>query len=73
VVAVVIAVVQFTAGLLIFARKVAGVVMAILIAALSIVINFLTIGAYPVWSGVAIACGMLVLWAVTVHGEDFGA
>ncbi len=30
----------------------------------------LSIGAYPVWSSIAIVCSMLVLWAVTVHWEE---
>jgi hypothetical protein len=29
--------------------------------------NFTTVGAYPVWSCIAIAGNALVLWAVTVH------
>ncbi len=33
-------------------------------------LNFTSIGAYPVWSSVAIVCSMLVLWAVTVHWEE---
>ena len=33
-------------------------------------VNFLSIGAYPVWSIAAIVCSFLVLWAVTVHWEE---
>jgi len=48
-----------------------GVLMAIVLAMAGIFINFLSIGAYPIWSCIAIVCSALVLWAVTVHGEDF--
>ena len=68
-IAIVIAAVQIIAGGLLFARKVGGVIMAIVIAMCGMLVNFLSIGAYPVWSIVAIVCNGLVLWAVTVHGE----
>ena len=70
-IAVVVAVVQIVAGGLLFARKIGGVLMAIVLAMCGIFVNFLSIGAYPVWSIVAIVCSGLVLWAVTVHGEAF--
>jgi hypothetical protein len=58
-------------GGLLFARKVAGMLMAIVVAMCGIFLNFLSIGAYPVWSTIAIVGSSLVLWAVTVHSEDF--
>jgi hypothetical protein len=70
-IAVVVAAVQIIAGGLLFARKIGGVLMAIVLAMAGIFVNFLSIGAYPVWSCIAIVCSALVLWAVTVHGEDF--
>jgi hypothetical protein len=70
-IAVVVAAVQIIAGGLLFARKIGGVLMAIVLAMAGIFVNFLSIGAYPVWSCIAIVCSGLVLWAVTVHGEDF--
>ena len=66
-----IAAVQIVAGGLLFARKLGGVIMAIVISMCGILVNFLSIGAYPVWSIVAMVCNGLVLWAVTVHGNDF--
>jgi hypothetical protein len=70
-IAVVVAAVQITAGGLLFARKLGGVIMALVISMSAMLVNFLSIGAYPVWSVVAIVCNALVLWAVTVHGNDF--
>src|SRR4051812_39209288 len=70
-IAVVIAAIQIVAGGLLFARKVGGVIMAIVISMCGMLVNFLSIGAYPVWSIVAMVCNALVLWAVTVHGNDF--
>jgi hypothetical protein len=70
-IAVILAAVQIVAGGLLFARKVGGVIMAIVISMCGMLVNFLSIGAYPVWSVVAMVCNALVLWAVTVHGNDF--
>ena len=69
--AIVIALCQLVVGGLLFARKVAGMLMAIVVAMAGIFVNFLSIGAYPVWSIVAITGSALVLWAVTVHSDEF--
>jgi hypothetical protein len=69
--AVIVAVVQLVAGGLLFARKLGGVLMAIVLAMVGILMNFLSIGAYPVWSVIAMSCNALVLWAVTVHSDQF--
>ena len=45
--------------------------MAIVVAMTGIFFNFLSIGAYPVWSTIAIVGSALVLWAVTVHSDEF--
>jgi hypothetical protein len=70
-IALIIAIIQIVAGGLLFARKIGGVLMEIVLAMSGIFLNFLSIGAYPIWSIIAIVCSALVLWAVTVHGEDF--
>ena len=42
-----------------------------LIAFAGLFVNFLSIGAYPVWSILALVANGLVLWAVTVYGDAF--
>ena len=68
---VAVAVVQLSAGGLVLARKVVGRVLAIGIALAGLFVNFLSIGAYPIWSILALVANGLVLWAVTVYGEAF--
>src|SRR3954464_15095135 len=63
-IAIIFGAVQFVAVGLLLARKVGGMLMAIVLAMVGILINFLSIGAYPVWSVVAMVCNALVLWAV---------
>jgi hypothetical protein len=70
-VSVVVAAVQLTAGGLVLARKVVGRALAIVIALSGLFVNFLSVGAYPLWSILALVANGLVLWAVTVYGDAF--
>lgn len=44
--------------------------VAVVLASLAIVANFLWLPYYPLWSMVLIALDVFVIWAVTVHGQD---
>jgi hypothetical protein len=68
---VAVAVVQLAAGSLVLARMVVGRALAIAVALGGLFVNFLAIGAYPIWSILALVANGLVLWAVTVYGEAF--
>jgi len=69
-IALIIAAVQILTAWFIYSRKVAGMSMGIAVSMLATLVNFTSIGAYPLWSGAAIVCSVLVLWAVTVHWEE---
>jgi hypothetical protein len=45
-------------------------IVAVVIAMLSAVVNIAFLPAYPVWSTIMIAVDVLVIWAVTVHGDE---
>lgn len=68
---VVAAGVQVAAGSLVLARRVVGRALAGVLAFAGLFVNFLSIGAYPVWSILALIANGLVLWAVTVYGDAF--
>jgi hypothetical protein len=70
-VALIVAAVQLLVGVLLLLRKTAGVLMAIVVSMFAVMLNFLTLGAHPGWSAVALVCNALVLWAVTVHSDAF--
>jgi hypothetical protein len=70
-IALIVAVIQFGVGALLFARKMIGMLAALVVSMTAIFVNFLSIGAYPVWSSIAIVGSCLVLWAVTVHSDEF--
>ena len=65
------AAVQVAAGGLVLARRVVGRALAVVIALAGLFVNFLSIGAYPLWSILALVANGLVLWAVTVYGNAF--
>lgn len=70
-VSVAVAAVQLSAGSLVLARRLVGRVLAVTIAMAGLFVNFLSVGAYPVWSILALVANGLVLWAVTVYGDAF--
>jgi hypothetical protein len=66
-----VAATQLAAGVLVLARRVVGRTLAVVIALAGLFVNFLSVGAYPLWSILALVANGLVLWAVTVYGEAF--
>jgi hypothetical protein len=60
--------VQLAAGVLILRRSVAGAMLGIALAVLHAMLALLTIGAYPVWSIIALTIDGLIIYALTVHG-----
>jgi hypothetical protein len=58
------------AGLGLFSGHVLARAVAVFVAGVSIVANFLSMPAYPVWSLTVIAVDVLVIYALTAHGRD---
>ncbi len=58
------------AGFLLLAGSLVGRIVAIVLAALSIVVDFLWQPVFPVWAIVVITIDVLVLYAVIVHGKE---
>jgi hypothetical protein len=42
----------------------------VIVAGLAVVWNFAWLPYYPIWSVIAIAIAITVIWALTVHGRD---
>ena len=58
------------AGLGVFAGKMWARVVGVVLACLSILVNFAFIAAYPFWSVIVIAMDVFVIMALTVHGRE---
>jgi hypothetical protein len=61
------------AGLFLFQGATWARAVAVAVACLSIITNFMWAPYYPVWSLVIIAFDVFVIWAVTAHGRDIAA
>jgi hypothetical protein len=44
--------------------------IGVAVAAISAMVNFLSIPYYPLWSILVLALNIGVIWALTVHGRD---
>jgi len=70
-VVLVVGAVQLLGSGLVVARRAGGAIIAGFLAFLGLLVNFLSIGAYPVWAVILMAIDALILWAVTVHSDEF--
>lgn len=61
------------AGFFVFRGAVWARTIGVIIAALSVIVNFAWLPYYPVWSLIIIALDVFVIWALTVHGRDITA
>lgn len=70
-VALIVGVIQVAGALLIASQRASGAIIAGFLAFLGLLVNFLSLGAYPIWSVILLVINSLILWAVTVHSEEF--
>ena len=68
-----VGVIAVIAGIALFSGKVWARTFGILVAGLSIIVNFAWLPYYPVWAIVIIAFDIFVIWALTAHGRDIVA
>lgn len=63
-------IVVFVASFGLFTGRLWARAVGVLVAAASLILNFMYLPYFPVWSVVMIAVSILVIWALTVHGRD---
>ena len=63
-------IVVMAAGVGLFTGQTWARAVAVVVAALSAVVNVGFLSAYPIWSALMIALDVVVIWAVTVHGGE---
>jgi hypothetical protein len=66
----VIAALQLLTGALVLGRHVLGAVLGIGIASISLLVQLMAIGAYPIWSVIVIVIDGLVIYGLAMHGTD---
>lgn len=58
------------AGILVLRGNLFGRMIAVILAVLSIIVNFIWLPVYPVWAIVIITLDVFILYAVIVHGRE---
>ena len=58
------------AGIALLNGRLWGRIVGVILAVLSILVNAAFLAAYPIWSTILIAVDVLVIWALTVHGDE---
>ncbi len=58
------------AGIALFTGKMWARVVGVTVAMLSALVNIAFIQANPVWSAIMITIDVLIIWALTVHGDE---
>lgn len=66
----ILGIVVILAGLALLAGQLWARIVAVILAFGSALVNIAFLAAYPVWSLAMIAIDVLVIWAVTVHGNE---
>jgi hypothetical protein len=66
----ILGVIIFLAGLGVLSGNVLARTVGVIVAMISLVINFLFIPIYPLWAIAIIVLDVLVIWALTAHGRD---
>jgi len=61
------------AGVGLLAGQLWARIIGVILAVLSIMVDAAFLAAYPIWSAIMIAVGILVIWALTVHGGEMKA
>ncbi|HEX6023577.1 MAG TPA: hypothetical protein VFZ00_16415 [Solirubrobacter sp.] len=67
---ILIGAIQIVVGAFTYMRRMVAQLIAMVLAMCGLLFSFTTVGAYPIWSCIALVCNALVLWAVTAHGMD---
>jgi hypothetical protein len=61
------------AGIGVFSGNVLARIVGVIVASISLIVNFFFIPAYPLWAITVIVIDMLVIWALTAHGREMRA
>ena len=58
------------AGFGVLSGNIVARTVGVVLAGLSLIVNFLFIPVYPLWSLIVITIDVLVIWALTAHGRE---
>jgi hypothetical protein len=67
----VVGAVQLVTSWLVISQRESGRVLGVILAALSMLVWFFSIGAYPLWGVLVVSVDVLILYGLIAHGEQF--
>ena len=70
---IILGLIVLLSGIGVFSGNILARTVGVIVASISLVVNFLYIPVYPVWSLVVITIDALVIWALTAHGREMRA
>lgn len=57
-------------GLGVFSGNILARTVGVIVASVSLIVNFFFIPVYPIWALIVITLDILVIWALTAHGRE---
>ena len=67
---IIVAAIVVLAGFGVFTGNILARTIGVVVAAISLIANFLWLPVYPVWAIIIITIDALVIWALTAHGGE---
>ena len=67
---IIVGAVVLLSGIGLFSGNILARTIAVVVASISLVVNFFFIPVYPLWAITVIVIDLLVIWAVTAHGRE---
>jgi hypothetical protein len=67
---IIVGAVVLISGLGLFSGNILARTIAVVVASISLLVNFFFIPVYPLWAITVIVIDILVIWAVTAHGRE---
>jgi hypothetical protein len=67
---IILGLIVLLSGIGLFSGNILARTVAVIIASISLVVNFFFIPVYPFWALTVITIDALVIWALTVHGRE---
>jgi hypothetical protein len=58
------------AGIGVFSGNILARIVGVVVASISLIVNFFFIPVYPIWALTVIVIDVLVIWALTAHGRE---
>jgi hypothetical protein len=67
---IIVGAVVLVSGFGLFSGNILARTIAVVVASISLIVNFFFIPVYPLWAITVIVIDLLVIWAVTAHGRE---